>query len=346
MDTTSIDGRVGDRAQLERARVELINGFYFRAPPDPHKLSSYITPDHELFQTIHMGAAVIDNNLWRLDIHGLVERPYSLTLAQLRAMPSSRQTSFHECYGSPIKPPTEACRRIGNVTWTGARLRDLLAKAAPLPSADFLWSDGLDCGSFADVKADRYQKDLPLAKAMSEEVLVAYEINGKPLDVHRGGPVRLIVPGWFGTNSTKWLCSLKLEKGRSPSPFTMTFYNELVPGREAEGIMRPVWEVEPNSIIVHPAPEEQVTGHSVDISGWAWSDDGIRTVEISVDDGRDWTLANVAAREGFEWQAFNRELDLEAGNCTVTIRATSTNDIQQPLSGRRNHVHSVHFTVT
>ncbi|EME39878.1 hypothetical protein DOTSEDRAFT_178714 [Dothistroma septosporum NZE10] len=346
MRTEANKHQIGDRTHLEQARIELGEGFHFRAPPDPHKLKSFITHDDELFQTIHMGYAVIDHDLWRLDVHGLVERPYSLTLAQLRAMPSVKQTSFHECYGSPLKPPTEACRRIGNVTWTGVRLRDLLAKATPLPSADFLWSDGLDCGSFADVKADRYQKDLPLSKAMSDEVLVAYEINGRPLDTRRGGPVRLVVPGWFGTNSVKWLCSLKLEKRRSPGPFTTTFYNELVPGREVEGVTRPVWEVEPNSIIVRPSPGEVFTGPEVDIFGWAWSNDGIRDIEVRVDDGHVLVSANVAVREGFEWQSFDRKLKLQPGDYAVTIRATTTNGVQQPISDRRNHAHTVHFTVT
>jgi DMSO/TMAO reductase YedYZ molybdopterin-dependent catalytic subunit len=96
------------------------------------------------------------------------------------------------------------------VGWTGVPLRALLKLAQPKPLVSYVWSDGLDSGVFAGVQAERYQKDLPLEDAMAMDVLLAYEINGKPLDKERGGPVRLVVPGWFGTNSTKWICHISL----------------------------------------------------------------------------------------------------------------------------------------
>ncbi|KAH6976864.1 Oxidoreductase, molybdopterin-binding domain-containing protein [Ilyonectria destructans] len=112
-----------------------LNGFTIRHPPPPHQLSDFITPEDQLFQTIHMGAAVVDVNKWILIIDGLVQHPFALTFDQLRSLRASSITSFHECYGSPIKPPTEALWRIGNIIWTGIRLSYLLQLAQPLKNA-------------------------------------------------------------------------------------------------------------------------------------------------------------------------------------------------------------------
>jgi len=170
-------------------------GFYIRHPPSPHQLNTFITPDSDLFQTIHMGAATVDQEFYYITIDGLVQLPFSLSLAQLKTLPRTTVTAFHECYGSPLKPSHRNFWRIGNITWTGVPLKHVLELAKPLPEAKFLWSEGLDYGEFGGVKADRYQKDLPLEKALSPEVLLAYEMNGVPLSRNRGGPVRLVVPG-------------------------------------------------------------------------------------------------------------------------------------------------------
>jgi DMSO/TMAO reductase YedYZ molybdopterin-dependent catalytic subunit len=245
------------------------SGFYIRHPPPPHELDTYITPDDKLFQTIHMGAAVVDPTLYRIVIDGLVTRPYTLTLSELQHMPQSSITAFHECYGSPLKPPTEACLRIGNVTWTGVKLSHLLSLAGLPPSTDslFVWSSGLDRGTFAGIYADQYQKDIPMSKALASEVLVAYEMNGASLSKERGGPVRLVVPGYFGTNSTKWLCRLEVRTERALGLYTTTFYNERDPDAPSGNAMRPVWGVEVNSMIVRPAPGKIVQGLQVPVEG-------------------------------------------------------------------------------
>ncbi|KAJ4246323.1 hypothetical protein NW762_013674 [Fusarium torreyae] len=320
-------------------------GFYIRHPPKPHLLNDAITPDHLLFQTIHMGAAVVDPLKWTLVIDGLVETPFSLSLSQLKRLPQKSVTSFHECYGSPIKPPVEAVWRVGNVVWTGVPLEYLISLASPLPEARYVWSDGLDFGTFAGVIADRYQKDLPLRKAQSPEVLVAYKMNGEALAKERGGPVRLVVPGWFGTNSTKWLCRLRLENRRAEGPYTTTFYNEIDP-QDLEGIKkRPVWDVEVNSIVVRPEPEAVMVGPKVLIEGWAWCFEEVKSVYISLDKSETWIKAQVETRKDFSWQKWKAELDLTSGSYTVIARAESTSGQTQPLSGRRNHVHSVSFCV-
>jgi DMSO/TMAO reductase YedYZ molybdopterin-dependent catalytic subunit len=323
------------------------SGFFIRHPPPPHELDTFITPDGNLFQTIHMGAAVVDSTSYKIVIDGLVERPLAVTLEELKRMPQVSFTAFHECYGSPLKSPTKPCMRIGNVRWTGVRLSHLLDLASfhHTEEARFIWSEGLDRGSFAGVEADRYQKDLPMAKALRPETMVAYEMNGEPLSKERGGPARLVVPGYFGTNSTKWLCRLSVRSERAPGLFTTTFYNEVDPQDPEGQRMRPVWHAEVNSIIVRPRPNEVLVSQQVSVYGWAWSDDGVEKVEVSGDDGETWLEAIVESRMEFGWQKFERTLHMQPGRRSIVGRATSWNGEQQPLTGRRNHVHRVQVIV-
>ncbi|KAK5163911.1 uncharacterized protein LTR77_010306 [Saxophila tyrrhenica] len=320
-------------------------GFFIRHPPPPHELDSFITDDDSLFQTIHMGAAVVDESKWRLVVSGLVSNPFSLTLGQLRNFPSETITAFMECYGSPLVPPTKALRRIGNVTWTGVPLSTLLSQAQPHESGSYVWTTGLDRGAFANVSADRYQKDLPISKAMNPELLVAYAMNGEPLSKNRGGPVRLVVPGWFGTNSTKWLCKIEVQDRRAPGPFTMTFYNEKYPPDDPLNPSKPVFGVQPNSMIVRPQPDAKVAGPEVAVEGCAWSEDEVEAVGVSADEGQSWVVAELKDREGFSWQRFRAELKLNKGRHTLLARSKGRDGRMQPLGEARNHVHRVEIEV-
>ncbi|KAB8274929.1 Oxidoreductase, molybdopterin-binding domain-containing protein [Aspergillus minisclerotigenes] len=296
-DTTYI--RDSERKALTEIRPK---GFYIRQPPRPYELLDNVTSEEALFQTIDMGAAIVDCDHWTLVVDGLVERPFFINLAQLRRMPWESIISFHECYGSPLTAPTK--------------------------NGTFVWSDGLDSGMFAGVSADRYQKELPIKKALSLNVLVAYEMNGQPVSTERGGPAKLVVPGWYGTNSTKWLCRLSVEETRSSNPFTTMFYNEVDPTDLSSVRMRPVWEVEPNSMIVRPRPEEMFPCHNhVEVWGGAWDAEEIVRVE-------------------FEWQFFRlRVLFSRSGRCIIQVRATDSVGTQQPLSNRRNHVPTVQIQI-
>ena len=319
--------------------------FFIRHPPPPNELDSFLTPDDQLFQTIHMGGAEVDVAKWRLVVTGMVDRPFSLTFAQLKRLPTKTITSFHECYGSPLVPPTKALRRTGNVQWTGVPLHTLLEKAGIQAGAQYVWSEGLDRGSFAKLEADRYQKDLLLNKATQSEVLIAYEMNGQPLSRNRGGPVRLSVPGYFGTNSTKWLCKLSVQDRRAPGIFTTTFYNERYPPDDPTCEYKPIWKVQPNSMVVKPAPDVQLEGPEVAVEGWAWSYDGVEHVDVSADEGKTWSPAHLEQRTEYSWQRYKAKLKLNKGNHTVLAKATGCDGRQQPLGEGRNHVHRVNIEV-
>ena len=117
---------------------------------------------------------------------------------------------MHQCCGSPLEPSV-ATRRVANVHWGGADLAAILLDELEIdPRARFLWSYGLDGGDFAGTSCDWFVKDLPLARLAAGDVLLAYELNGAPLPAEHGFPLRLVVPGYYGTNSVKWLWRLQL----------------------------------------------------------------------------------------------------------------------------------------
>ncbi|MER9856341.1 MULTISPECIES: molybdopterin-dependent oxidoreductase [unclassified Mesorhizobium] len=312
------------------------NGFSFQGPAEGvHALGSWITPSDDLFLVTHMGFLQIDPEHWYLDINGLVENPMTLRLADLQAMPQREYMSFHECAGSPLAP-TVAKRRIGNVVWKGVPLSLVLEQARMNDKASFIWTCGLEWGEYSGVE-DAYQKDLPIDKALADEVLLALELNGQPLTCERGGPVRLVVPGWYGTNSVKWVGSITAAERRASGPYTTRFYNDPTPSGT-----KPVWSVAPESVIVSPSPVDQLqAGIPTRIWGWAWGDHRITRVEVSVDGGGNWQTATVGPRQGRSWQRFELPWTPISGKHILMCRCANELGEGQPLSDARNAVHSV-----
>lgn len=324
--------------ELSAAGVHMTHKGYFLRVPERgiHALTSRVTEEENLFLLAHMGLAEVDPMGWRLRVEGLVREPVSLRLTDLSALPLHEVVSVHECAGSPLTP-TVPKRRVGNVVWSGVQLRDILELCCVMPEAKFVWTYGLERGDFAGLQGEPYVKDLPLWKALSPEVLLATTLNGKPLLPERGGPVRLVVPGWYGTNSVKWLGGLTVADCRAPGPYTTRFYNDPISGGS-----QPVWGIAPESILVSPAPDEiLVAGQSILLQGWAWAESGVSHVEVSPNGGATWITTTLEPHCGFAWQHFSVPWVFPAGRHHVMCRCFETQGMGQPASGARNAIHSL-----
>lgn len=324
------------------------SGIVRRIPLQPHQLTEAVTPTQQVFVLAHLGVPHVDPATWTLEIDGLVRRQRSYTLSDLKRYPKREIQSFHECAGNPLAPHI-AARRIANVIWGGVDLRTLLDETGVDGTATYLWSHGVDHGAFEGVDCESYIKDLPLSRVDAGDVLVAYELNGQQLSVEHGFPVRLFIPGWYGTNSVKWLYRMTLADRRADALFTTILYNDVVaaPDGNSTPSTKPVWDIPPESVIVSPAPDEGLQmGRAVEIWGRAWAPSGIRTVEISVDDGRTWQATTVEAREQWSWQRFSCWwCPTEAGVVRLACRAVDLEGATQPQSGARNEIHAVAVTV-
>ena len=328
-----------------RARVVMDPATTFRRLVPVDRLDPPVTPTDDVYVIAHMGIARVEVAPWRLTVDGLVERPYELDYSRVTALPAREVTAVIECFGNPVEPEVPT-RRVGNVVWRGVPLAEVLRRAGMRPEADSVWLEGLDSGTFVGVHSDRYVKDLPLARAREEDVLLAWSMNGEPLTQEHGFPLRAFVPGFFGTNAVKWLTRVHVATGRPESLFTTRLYNRRV-AVGGESVVQPVREIDVHSVIVTPAEGAALAPGRHAIAGWAWGAWEVARVEVSVDGGATWREAALAARpSGHAWQRFT--FDWTAGTPgahQIACRATDVHGRGQPPHGR-NRIHSIAVNVS
>ena len=323
---------------MSRVRLDP-HQFFRRLPLAPHQMQDRLSRVEDAIVLCHLGVPRLTCEDWSLSVDGLVSRPLTLTFADLLRFPKAEVRSVHQCAGSPLAP-TEPSHRVCNVKWGGARLIDILATCDPHADAAYVWSTGADFGAFAGVAVDAYVKDLPITR-VGADALIAYEMNDAPLAAEHGFPARLVVPGFYGTNSVKWLVRLTLAPARATGPFTTRWYND--PAGDASGARNgqtmPVWSIAPQSLIVAPAPQAEVeSSKPIEIWGWAWADGGVCSVDVAVDGG--WLAAELEAVTGRQWQRFALSWTPgERGKVTLASRTASASGALQPETGRRNAIH-------
>jgi DMSO/TMAO reductase YedYZ molybdopterin-dependent catalytic subunit len=267
-----------------------------------------LTPVGLHYLLVHYDIPAVDPVSWRLRLDGAVERPAELDLAALRALPRRTVPVTLECAGNgrarlsprPVSQPwlTEA---VGTAEWTGTPLAGVLAAAGVRPHAVEVVFTGADHGVERGVEQD-YQRALPLTEALGGDVLLAYEMNGAPLPVQHGFPVRLIIPGWYGMAQVKWLTRISvLDK-----PFT-GFQNTVAYRFKAhvDEIGEPVTRIRPRALMVPPGYPDFMsrtrfvaTGEH-ELVGRAWSGMApVSRVDVSTDGGTTWADADLEPAPG------------------------------------------------
>lgn len=312
-------------------------------------LDGFYVPNELFFVRSNGAIPEIDAARWRLAVDGEVEAPVELSLSALRAMPQVEQVSFLECTGngrSRFQPVAEGTTwkndAAGNAVWGGVRLRDVLALAGVKPSGLEVVSQGGDL--------ETMKRGIPVSLAMEPTTLIALRMNGAELPVAHGYPARLIVPGWAGIASTKWITRLTV----SDEPFVGPFQGDLYVVYDADGTpIQPVREMPVKSIISSPDDGGCVMPDST-VSGFAWSGfGGISKVETSLDDGQSWQRADIVEEAGpLSWVRWVQRLELDPGSYEIVARATDRCGLQQPWKAFwnqrgyfMNEIQRVAFTV-
>jgi sulfane dehydrogenase subunit SoxC len=221
----------------------------------------------------------IDPREHRLMIHGMVDRPLTFTIEDLKRLPSVTRLHFIECAGNRSTPRAKTVQETHGMTscaeWTGVLLSTLLKECGVKGGASWFVAEGAE-----EVKG---ASSMPLAKAM-DDVIVAYGMNGEPVRPQQGFPLRLLVPGFEGIFSTKYVRRIKLV-----DQYYMN-YNDYGHLRQDAKETALGYQVGPKSVITFPSAGQQLPGKGFyEISGLAWSGGGaIRRVEVSTDDGKHW----------------------------------------------------------
>ena len=289
-------------------------------------------PTERFFLRSNGPVPVVDPDAWTLAIGGHVDRPLSLSLADLRTMEGRSFTAVLECAGNgrtlfdPVPEGTPwRYDAAGNARWSGVPLVAVLDLAGIRDGAVDLVAQGADMPGM--------RRGLPVAVARDPDTLLVLEMNGQPLTAAHGAPLRLLVPGWAGIASTKWLAGIEVLDRAFDGFWNADNY---VVWSAAGEPLRPVQEMPPKAVVSTPADGSLVAAGPTRIAGYAWSGYGaVHRVEVSVDGGDTW--ADVAFRgEGrrawvrweTSWEATPGETEAET---VILARATDERGLRQPM---------------
>ena len=255
-------------------------------------LTGTVTPADLHFERHHAGVPTIDPERHRLMVHGLVDRPTTFSLDDIRRFPQVTRTHFIECSGNgraayrepkPDLTPQKASGLTANTEWTGVPLATLFREVGVRRDATWFLAEGAD--------ACRMTRSVPVAKGW-DDALVVWAQNGEPLRPEQGYPLRLLLPGWEGNINVKWLRRLELGTHPWMTRWETSKYTDPLPGGKARIFS---FEMDAKSIITSPAYPERLAGPGWwPVRGLAWTGRGrITRVDVSTDAGRTWIAAEL-----------------------------------------------------
>jgi len=310
---------------------------------DWETLDAWITPQEQVFSVQHYGIPEVDAEKYALQITGLVEKPQSFTLAELKQVPQEDQLMTLECSGNGASKGF--MNAIYNSRWTGARLAPLLKQCGIKPEAKevvFIGHDRkeetLRKGTRSELSIDvPFGRSLSVADALQPEPLLAWDRNGEPLVDRNGGPLRLIVPGWYGIANVKWLKRIELRDTRYMGRYMARDYVTVRGERRGDEIVHvetSVGKMNLKSIIARVTRGKSEEGLiPTKAYGAVWSDGtGIKAVEVQVDGGP-WQPAQLDKEpsEKYCWRFFSFDAGkLKPGKHSLVSRAIDADGRIQP----------------
>jgi DMSO/TMAO reductase YedYZ molybdopterin-dependent catalytic subunit len=305
-----------------------------------------VTPTGLHYLLVHFDIPHVSPETWRLAIGGRVNHEASLTLSDIHARPRRTIPVTLECAGNgrarlsprPVSQPW-LVEAVGTAEWTGTELAPLLEEAGLAPEAVEIVFTGADRGVQGGEEHD-YARSLTLEEALRPDVLLAYEMNGEPLPPQHGFPLRLVVPGWYGMTSVKWLTSIEaVDEPFGGYQQTPAYHYQ----RDADDPGEPVTRMRVRALMIPPGIPDFFTRHRLvdaglaTLRGRAWSGYApIVGVEVGVDGV--WAPAAMDPPIGdFAWRGWSFDWDARLGEHELTCRATDAAGNVQPVEPPWNY---------
>jgi sulfite oxidase len=306
--------------------------------------NTWLTPVPHFFVRNHMyEPSELNREDWRLTVGGEVEKPLTLSLAELSKLETHAVVNTLECAGNgrslhrPQVPGIQWGKgAVSTARFSGPRLRDVLQRAGVKPSGKHVMFRGLD-----DVpgKVPPFIRSIPIEKALDSDTLVATHMNGAALTKHHGFPARALVPGWIGAASCKWLTEIKVLESEFVGNFMSPGYrfpNQSVkPGDAVKPEdTHPLTALSVKSVISWPSDGATVNSGRVAVHGTAWAGEAdVVKVEVSTDGGTTWNPAKLESEQAhYAWRLWSYEWNAKGGDYAILSRATDSQGRVQPAA--------------
>jgi DMSO/TMAO reductase YedYZ molybdopterin-dependent catalytic subunit len=312
-------------------------------------LDSWLTPVPHFFVRNHMHEpSELDGHEWRLSITGEVEKPLTLSLAELSKFQTHSVVNTLECAGngrSLVRPQVPGIQwgkgAVGTARFSGVRMSDLLNRAGVKSTGKHVMFRGLD---EVPGKVPPFIRSIPIEKAVDADTLVATHMNGSALTKHHGFPARALVPGWVGAASCKWLAEMKVLEAEFVGNFMNPGYrlpnHPVQPGEAVKPEdTHPLTALSVKSVISGPGDGSSIKAGKIAVRGAAWAGEAdIAKVEISTDGGASWIPAKLGHEQAhYAWRLWSYDWKPErSGDYTIQSRATDTQGRTQPAAAGWN----------
>jgi sulfite oxidase len=303
------------------------------------------TPNDVFFVRSHFGPPVIDAGTWNLHLEGMVQKPRDLSMDQLHKLPNAKTPAVLQCAGNGralFRPKLAGAQwergAVGHALWRGVRLSDVLEHVGADAGARFVTF--LPGDHPMAVAVPKFLRSIPIEKAR-EDVLLAWEMNGAPLPLLHGAPLRAVVPGWTGNHWVKWLRGLRISDREDPGFYMQTGYKfpaDPIPPGGKPAQVKTVTLMPVKSLISRPAEGARLGKGMQIIQGVAFGGKGpITRLEVSLDDGSTWNAANLDPMPSAgAWQRWRFQWQALPGQYVLRARATDSSGGVQPREPQWN----------